>query len=335
MKPNGLFKRRQGNTRPTTGGPTNALHGRTSREDGEAGVAIPDGILAVLVTPMTEAGDVDCEGLKTNARWLVEKGVHGLIPLGSTGEFASLTDVQARTVLDTVVEAVDDAVPVIAGASAETTERAIEKVVQAKRAGAAGALVLPPWYYTPDPAELLYHYTRISEDAGLPIMIYNNPFTSKVDIPPDVIARLAELENIVGVKESSGNIRRIAEIRLLAEDRIRIFCGWEDMAYESFVMGARGWVCVAGNVVPSECRRLYSLIVEDDDRETAWEVYREILPLLRYLEYEGKTQKALKYMLDKMGLCGGFSSSPKLPLAPEDEAKLDHLMKDLGIRTTA
>jgi 4-hydroxy-tetrahydrodipicolinate synthase len=295
---------------------------------------IPDGVLTVLVTPMTQQGDVDCEGLKTNARWLVEQGVHGLIPLGSTGEFASLTEAQKRTVLDTVVEAVGDTVPIVAGASAETTEGAIHNVRQARRSGASGALVLPPWYYTPDRKELIHHYTRISEAGGLPVMIYNNPYTSKVDIPPDVIAQLAQQEHIVAVKESSGNIRRIAEIRLLTEDRIRVFCGWEDMAYESLVMGARGWVCVAGNVIPSECGRLYALIVEENDHTAAWKVYAAMLPLLRYLEYEGKTQKALKYMLDKMGLCGGFSSSPKLPLAPEDELKIDRLMHDLGIHVT-
>lgn len=290
-----------------------------------------DGVFVVLVTPFTDDGEVDRRGLEANSRWLVEQGVHGLIPLGSTGEFASLTASQTREVLDTVVESVGDNVPIIAGASAETTEGAIDKVRQAKAAGASGVLVLPPWYYTPDPEELFRHYVRIADEAEVPIMIYNNPFTSKVDISPNVIARLAEHENIVGVKESSGNIRRITEIRFLTEDRFRVFCGWEDMAYESFVMGSVGWVCVAGNVIPSECIRLYSLIVEERDYDTAWDVYAKMLPLLRYLEYEGKTQKAVKYILDRMGLCGGKSSSPKLPLAREDESKLDLLMADLGI----
>lgn len=293
-----------------------------------------DGVYVVLVTPFDENGEVDCGGLRKNTRWLVEQGVHGLIPLGSTGEFASLTTRQAREVLDTVIESAGASVSIIAGASAETTEGAIDKVRQAKTAGASGALVLPPWYYTPDPEELFRHYARIADEAEVPIMIYNNPFTSKVDISPEIIARLAEHENIVGVKESSGNIRRISEIRLLTEDLIRVFCGWEDMAYESFVMGSVGWVCVAGNVIPAECVRLYSLIVEERDYDTAWDVYAKILPFLRYLEYEGKTQKALKYMLDKMGLHGGRSSSPKLPLSPEDESELDSLMDDLGIRRT-
>jgi len=254
-----------------------------------------------------------------------------VIPLGSTGEFASLNDEQKRTVTQTVIDAVAGRAPVVVGASAETTEKAIEYVAQAKELGAAGVLVLPPWYYTPDPAEIVHHYTRISETVDLPIMIYNNPFTSKVDIEPATVARLAELPTIDCIKESSGNFRRIAEIRQLTDDKLGVFCGWEDMAYEFFLMGSIGWVCVIGNVVPKMAVELFDLVTVKKDPEAAWALYKKMLPLLRYLEYAGKTQKALKYAIDKMGLCGGHSSSPKLPLDAGEKAKIDRILQDLGV----
>ena len=287
------------------------------------------GVYVVLVTPFTKDGDVDYDGLRKNVRWLAEQGVHGVIPLGSTGEFASLDDDQKQRVTQTVIAAAGRKIPVVVGSSAETTEKAIHYVNQAKELGAAGALVLPPWYYTPDPEEIVHHYTRISEAVDLPIIIYNNPFTSKVDIEPPTVARLAELPNIVAIKESSGNMRRIAEIRTLTNDGIGIFCGWEDMAYESFVMGAQGWVCVIGNVVPRMAVDLFELITVKNDLAAAWELYKKMLPFLRYLEYAGKTQKALKYALDKMGLAGGYCSSPKLPLSDADKAEVDQLIQGM------
>ena len=287
------------------------------------------GVYVVLVTPFTEDRDVDYDGLRKNVEWLVEQGVHGVIPLGSTGEFASLDDDQKKRVTETVIAAVDGRIPVVVGASAETTEKAIYYVKQAKDLGAAGALVLPPWYYTPDPDEIVYHYTRISEAVDLPIIVYNNPFTSKVDIEPQTVARLAKLPTIDAIKESSGNMRRIAEIRTLTNDGIGIFCGWEDMAYESFVMGAQGWVCVIGNVAPRMAVDLFELITVKNDLAAAWELYKKMLPFLRYLEYAGKTQKALKYALDKMGLAGGYCSSPKLPLSDADKAEVDQLIQGM------
>ena len=287
------------------------------------------GVYVVLVTPFTKDGDVDYDGLRKNVRWLAEQGVHGVIPLGSTGEFASLDDDQKERITQTVIAAAGGKIPVVVGSSAETTEKAIYYAKRAKDLGAAGALVLPPWYYTPDPEEIVHHYTRISEAVDLPIIIYNNPFTSKVDIEPPTVARLAELPNIVAIKESSGNMRRIAEIRTLTNDGIGIFCGWEDMAYESFIMGAQGWVCVIGNVVPRMAVDLFELITVKNDLAAAWELYKKMLPFLRYLEYAGKTQKALKYALDKMGLAGGYCSSPKLPLSDADKAEVDQLIQGM------
>jgi len=293
-----------------------------------------EGVFVVLTTPFTH-GDVNYSGLRSNVAWLIEQGVHGIIPLGSTGEFASLNDDQRSHILHAVVEVADGQVPIVAGAGAETTEKTVRNIEEAAAAGASAVLVIPPWYYSPNPEEQLAHYTRIGETSSIPVMVYNNPFTSKVDIEPATLAKLAGVANIDYVKESSGNIRRIAEIRILTEDRLPIFCGWEDMAFESFVMGAVGWVCVIGNVMPKQAVRLFDLIRHENDLPAAWELYKKMLPLLQYLEYRGRTQQALKYMLDKMGLCGGESSSPKLPLNSKEMAELDRMMITSGITRAA
>jgi 4-hydroxy-tetrahydrodipicolinate synthase len=291
-------------------------------------MAIFRGIYVVNVTPFTASGQVDHAGLERNIRWLVGEGVHGLIPLGSTGEFASLDDAERRQVVDTVLAAADSKVPVVVGATAETTEKAIDNARYAQSAGAAGVLILPPYYYTPDQDEIFEHYRRISAAVQLPIMIYNNPFSSKVDIQAATVARLAQLEGIEAIKESTGDIRRITEIRTRTDDRLTLFCGWEDMAYESFAAGCTGWVCVIGNILPRAAVQLFELVVERKDYANGWLLYKRMLPLLRFLEYAGKTQKALKHVLDGMGLAGGRCSSPKLPLDAETRAQIDALVRE-------
>ncbi len=285
------------------------------------------GIYVVNVTPFTSERRVDYKGLATNIHWLVEQGVHGLIPLGSTGEFASLEDGDKQKVMDTVLAAADGRVPVMVGVGAETTEKTIENARRAERAGASSILVLPPWYYTPDQEEIFEHFQRIADATALPIMIYNNPFSSKVDIQAVTVARLAQLEHVQGIKESTGDIRRITEIRARTDNALTIFCGWEDMAYESFSMGCTGWVCVVGNVLPRAAVQLFDLMVEKKDYEGGWKLYKRLLPILRFLEYAGKTQKALKHLMDGLGLAGGMSSSPKRPLDEATRAEVEALLK--------
>jgi 4-hydroxy-tetrahydrodipicolinate synthase len=286
------------------------------------------GVYVVNVTPFTPDRKVDYPGLERNIRWLVSQGVHGLIPLGSTGEFASLDDGDKARVLDTVLEAAGGKVPVMAGISAETTEKAVENARNAARAGVSGLLLLPPWYYSPDQDEIVEHYQRVAEATSVPLMVYNNPFTSKVDIQAATIERLAKIKGIAAVKESTGEIRRLTEIRTRTDDGITLFCGWEDMAYESFLMGCTGWVCVIGNIWPRAAVELFELVVEKKDLAAGWRLYKRLLPMLRFLEYAGKTQKALKYVMDGMGLAGGLSSSPKLPLDEASKAEVDRLVRE-------
>lgn len=287
------------------------------------------GVYVVLTTPFDGTGAINYEGMAKNVEWLASQGVQGVVALGSTGEFASLNDEQKRRVGRTVVDAADGKVPVLLGASAETTEKAIEYVAQAKDLGAAGALVIPPWYYLPTPEEIVYHYEKISDAVSLPIMVYNNPWTSKVDIQPETVAALSRLKNVTHIKESTGDVRRIAEIRTLTQDRMTVFCGWEDLAFESFAAGAKGWICVVGNFAPRLSVSLFQSMVERKDLDAGWTVYKRLLPALRHLERAGKMHQTVKYALDQLGLCGGDSTHPRLPLVEKEKEAIRRLLKDV------
>ena len=284
------------------------------------------GIYPALPTPFTANKRVDLQGLKNNAQWLAQEGVHGLIVLGSTGEFASLDEVERREAIEAVVSGAGRKAPVMAGASAETTERAITNARVAKEAGAASLLILPPWYYTPDQEEIYEHYRRISDAVDLPIMVYNNPWSSKVDISAETVARLAELANVKAIKESTGDIRRITDIRIRTNDGMTIFCGYEDMVFESFILGATGFVNMIANFEPRATVELFNLVVEKKDYTAGWKLYKRMLPLLRLLETPGIGQRIVKHVQDGMGLAGGYSASPKLPLSADIQAKINDLV---------
>jgi 4-hydroxy-tetrahydrodipicolinate synthase len=288
------------------------------------------GVFVVTTTPLLQNGEIDIPGLASNADWLVSKGVDGIVALGSTGEFASLDDGQKDAVMLATIKAVDGRIPVIVGATAETTRKTIENALKAKKGGASAVLILPPYYYRSTQEEIYDHYRRVAEAVDIPIMIYNNPESSKVDISAKTVARLAKIPTIRYIKESSGDIRRITEIRMLTDDTIDVFCGSEDMSYESFRMGAKGWVCVIGNILPKSSARLFAEASSGDVEGRGWKLYEALLPWLRYLERAGKTQKALKYVLDRAGLKGGLSFSPKLPLTDVEKTEIDRLMEGVA-----
>ncbi|HHY37438.1 MAG TPA: 4-hydroxy-tetrahydrodipicolinate synthase [Clostridia bacterium] len=289
------------------------------------------GVYVVSVTPMKENGEVDYEGIRHNVDWWISEGVHGLMPLGSTGEFASLEEDERKKIAETVMDAAAGRVPVVVGTTAETTKKTIEYTRHAKEIGAAGVLILPSYYCKPSQEEMYVHFKRVAEAVDIPIMIYNNPWSAGVDMQAETVARLAEIKNIRYVKECTADIKRLRDIRVLTNDSVTLFCGWEDLAYESFVMGAKGWVCVVGNIAPKLSVELFDLVVEKKDYEKGWELYKKMLPMLKQLEYSGKLQQTLKYGLDRLGHRGGPVRGPKLPLSDEDKQRIDRMMKDMGL----
>ena len=290
------------------------------------------GVFAVTITPFTKDNQIDYAGVKSNVKWYIESGIHGVLPGGSTGEYVSLSDEERFKLAEATMELAKGKVSVIVGATAETTEKTIEFAQHAEIIGADGVMVLPPYYCNPLPEEILVHFKRIGEAINIPIVLYNNPWTSGIDIClEDEIKILKQVPNVSIVKESSGQIQRTRDLLMQGPEKTRLFCGWEDLAFEAFVLGATGWISPAADVVPGLAVNLFNAVVEEKDFKKGREIYNKILPLCQYLENCGKLVQAVKWSLNKIGKVGGHLRSPRLPLNPEEEKKLETILKNLKL----
>jgi len=285
------------------------------------------GILAALVTPMTADDQVDPGVLARNADWLIRAGVHGLIPLGSTGEYYALTAAERGMVLETALASAAGRVPVLAGANAGSTHEVIAYARQAEQLGAAGVLLAPPYYSLPTLDELYAHFRAVNDALGIPIMLYNYPARTGVDMPPDFIARLTELSNVRYVKESTGEMARITTLIRTCGDRLGVFCGCDTLALESFMVGAAGWVGGVANVLPREHAQLYALAVERRDYAAARALFFRMLPVLELFEGGGKYTQ---YVKAACGLVGHPVGPPRPPLRPATPAERARLRAALG-----
>ena len=207
------------------------------------------GTFTVTITPFDAAGALDLGALVRFVDWQIAEGIHGLIPLGSTGEFLSLSEEETTAVIETVVRTAAGRVPVIIGTGAEDTREVVRRSREAEKLGANGVMIIPPFYCTPTEDELYHHYKTAADAIGIPVMIYNNPAVTNVDLTPDIVARLASIENCRYIKESTLDITRVRDIMRLCGDRLTVFGGV--LGFESFVAGAQGWVAVASNVAPA------------------------------------------------------------------------------------
>jgi len=291
-----------------------------------------EGTYVVAVTPFNKKGELDIEALKKNIDFYIENGVHGVSVTGSTGEFASLTDDEKKEIYKETVEQANGRVPIIAGTATCSTRKVIELTKYASDVGVDGALIVPPFYSKIDDEEIFRHYESIGKSVDMPIMLYNNPFTSKIDIKPELIARISEISNIKYVKESSGDITRIWKIKELTKGEMTVFCGADNLALESFLMGARGWICVAANIFPRETSRLYELANNEKDYYKARELYNKLLPLCNYLEDTGKFTHIAKYGLELRGMKAGLPREPFLPLNEEQKKKVKDIVKNIQNR---
>jgi 4-hydroxy-tetrahydrodipicolinate synthase len=278
------------------------------------------GVFAVLVTPFTEDDKIDEKTLRGHLRYLIDEGkVNGVIPTGSTGEFTALTEAERKQVADIVIDEVAGKVPVVVGTAAVSTQETIMYSRYAQEKGADGVMVVAPYYCHPDEREIYGHFSALAENLDIPIVLYNNPGTSGVDMQPDLIARLARNDKISHIKESSGDMTRIAEITRLCGDKMRIFCGCDNLSLEMFVMGAAGWVVAPANIIPQLCVELFALAVVKKDIARAKELYFKILPLFTLFESTGQYVQLVKAGLEILGRPYGVPRKPLLP--PTEQAK--------------
>lgn len=290
------------------------------------------GTYTVLVTPFTADGlAVDVPGLKRLVDWQIEQGIHGLIPLGSTGEFLSMTMAEQEMVMEVCIKQAAGRVPVLIGTGAEWTDEAVMKARLAESLGADGVMVIPPYYSTPTPDELFEHYRKIGEAVSFPIMIYNNPATANVDLTPEIVARFAEIDNVRYIKESTLEVTRVRDIIELCGDKMTVFAGI--LGYESFWLGAQGWVAVCSNFLPRDSARLFELVADHKDQASALALYRRMLPLVKMVgghRYVAASKVALGYM----GLPVGIPRAPRLPLPEADTAVLKAHLDRLQLKNS-
>lgn len=299
------------------------------------------GTFTVLITPFSADGKrVDVAALRRLVDWQIAQGIHGLIPLGSTGEFLSVTREERQQIIETVVSQTRGRVPVLIGTGTEWTDEVVELSREAERMGADGVMIIPPFYMTPTPDELFEHYRRVGEAISVPIMVYNNPATANIDITPDLVARLARIDNVRYIKESTLEVTRVRDIIRLAGDRITVFAGV--LGYESFWLGAQGWVAVCSNIIPKESAELFTLVADHQDMKQALALYQRILPIVQWVGGH-RFVTATKAAFDMMGMPMGGPRAPRLPLPEHERVELRKALDELqlipnsagGVRRTA
>lgn len=287
------------------------------------------GAYPVLITPMAQAQEIDWGGVKNNVNYFLDQGVAGLVINGSTGEFVSLSKEEKFQMVETVLKEVNGRIPVIVGTAAETTKETIEYTKQAEAHGADCALIINPYYMKPKENEIYYHFKEVSNAVNLPIMLYNNPFTSGVNMSTDLMLQIGrECENVTRIKESSGEIGKVRDLARLAKGDFEVFCGAEELVMESYLVGATGWISVAGNIAPRLVTDMFNHF-QNGEIEEAWAINDRILPLCAFLEGSGKYVQIVKRAMELKGLAGGPCRSPRLPLNAEEDAKLKELLASL------
>ena len=285
------------------------------------------GVFPAMTTPFAEDGSIDHEQLASDAERLVEAGVDGLVPVGSTGESATLTHQEHVDVVETVVGAVD--VPVIAGAGSNATHEALALARGAKEAGADGLLLISPYYNKPEPAGMEAHYRAIADEVNLPQIIYNVPSRTGRNIAVETAANLASHENIVGYKAASGDLNRVSEVaRRTADEEFSVLSGDDGLTLPILSVGGTGVISVAGNVEPERVSDLVWSAL-DGDWDHAQAVHRELAPLVDQLFVE-TNPIPVKAAMEMRGYGPGRLRSPLSQLQPENRADLEAVLDDLA-----
>ncbi|MGA7876937.1 MAG: 4-hydroxy-tetrahydrodipicolinate synthase [Desulfoferrobacter sp.] len=282
------------------------------------------GAMVAIVTPFKN-GQVDESGLRDLIEFQIANGTHGIVPCGTTGESATLSFKEHERVIEITVEQVNKRVPVVAGTGSNNTAEAVRLTKHAKDAGADGALMISPYYNKPTQEGLYRHFEKVAKDVDIPIILYNIPGRTAVNMEPGTIARLADIDNIVGVKEASGSMKQITDIIARCGGDFTVLSGEDFLTFPLLCVGGKGVISVSSNIVPRDMAELCNLFFAERYGE-AQKLYYKLLPLCHALFYETNPApvKAALAMMKKIE-----SDEVRLPLAPMSEANRERLRKDL------
>lgn len=274
------------------------------------------GVVVATALPFREDLSVDLDGYAQHVRWLAHAGCDGVVPNGSLGEYQVLDERERADVVRAAVAAAPEGFSVVPGVAAYGARDARRWTEQAAEAGAHAVLLLPPNAYRADERAVLAHFAEVAK-VGLPVVAYNNPHDTRVDLTPELVARLHAEGSIVAVKEFSGDARRGYQLAELAPE-LDVLIGTDDLVVEMALAGATGWIAGFPNALPEACVQLFRAAVSGD-QHTAQPLYRTLHPLLRW---DAKTEfvQAIKLTMDLTGRYGGACRPPRMPLVPEHDA---------------
>jgi len=286
------------------------------------------GSMVALVTPFKD-GKVDWQSLENLIEFHIQNGTRGIVPCGTTGESATLSHEEHDAVVKTVVNTVNKRVPVIAGTGSNSTAEAARLTREAEKSGADGALMISPYYNRPTQEGIFQHYRKVASEGGIPIIVYNIPGRTGSKIEPETLARMAEIDNIAGVKEATGSVDQAIDVIRLCGDRLAVYSGEDSLIFSLMALGGKGVISTVANVAPKQTAELADACLKGD-----WESGRalqfKLIPLIRSLFIE-TNPIPVKTALSLMGKCRGELRLPLTPMAEGNLKKLNQAMADFGL----
>lgn len=285
-----------------------------------------EGVIPAMVTPFKEDFSVDYEGIAKNLDYL-EKHVNALVPAGTTGEAATLSYEEHIDVVRYVAET--SKLPVIGGAGSNSTREAIWLAKEVEKAGAEAAMLVTPYYNKPNAEGLYQHYKAVASEVSIPIIVYNVPSRTGINTTPELVRRLAEIDNIVGIKEASGNLKQISEIIRTTPDDFVLLSGDDFLTLPILCLGGKGVISVAANVAPHLMKEMYEAFVEGN-MERAREMHHRLTPLFDVL-FIDTNPIPVKKALQLMGLAAGKPRLPLVELSEEKTQKVKEVLKSLEL----
>lgn len=288
------------------------------------------GIIPPIATPLKSNEDLDLPRLRWFIDHQIANGVHGIFVLGTNSEFYAFDETEKQQIIATAVEHVKGRVPVFAGTGAETTREVVRLTKMAEKEGVQGVSIITPYFIKPSQQEIFDHYRRIAENTSLPVILYNNPATcGGVNIAVETVVRLAEIPNILAIKDSSGDLQNTNEMVMAAPDRFSVLMGRDTLIYQGIIFGVRGAVPASGNIAPRLCVDIYEAAVRGD-HAAARAAQMRLNPVRLSLNL-GTAPGGVKAALAMLGMSIGPSRSPVGPLTPENQQKMKKALQAAGL----
>ncbi|MFZ3058483.1 MAG: 4-hydroxy-tetrahydrodipicolinate synthase [Candidatus Methanoperedens sp.] len=286
------------------------------------------GVLPALITPFTKDNKIDKQGLKQNIGFLIENGVSGIVPCGTTGESATLSIKEHEQVIEIAVEC--STVPVVAGTGSNNTTEAIELTRFAKDAGADAALLITPYYNKPNDRGMLAHFKKIANEVDIPMIVYNVPSRTGINLKPEIVAELAKESNIVGIKEASGNLDQVTRIIEMTQDEdFVVLSGDDGLTLPIMSLGGAGVISVVANVAPKLTVSMVEAF-QRGDMDEARRLHLALAPLIRAVFLE-TNPIPVKKAVELIGLPAGHLRLPLAPMSEDNERKLKAALNDLHL----